>query len=195
MHAAWALCKAHWPLSGIACSGVCMWMQEQKQSACVFHFSFQMCLPCVWVVVEEESLPPCRCLCAAQRSYAVMLCTDEVRQPSHTWSHAPRAQEEASTGNLTRETYIQTKELPEGAALQAQADGTINSSRPEHTKRTQGNAEQRKATHAGQADRTNTANTTPANRKPNTASTTRKPNGTEYCTGTGTMVLYRFSEK
>ena len=131
-----------------------MWMQEQKQSACVFHFSFQMCLPCVWVVVEEESLPPCRCLCAAQRSYAVMLCTDEVRQPSHTWSHAPRAQEEASTGNLTRETYIQTKELPEGAALQAQADGTINSSRPEHTKRTQGNAEQHKATHAGQAEPT-----------------------------------------
>ena len=44
--------------------------------------------------------------------------------------------------------------MPEGAALQAQADGTINSSRPEHTKRTQGNAEQRKATHAGQAEPT-----------------------------------------
>ena len=32
--------------------------------------------------------------------------------------------------------------------------GTINSSRPEHTKRTQGNAEQHKATHAGQAEPT-----------------------------------------
>ena len=31
---------------------------------------------------------------------------------------------------------------------------TINSSRPEHTKRTQGNAEQHKATHAGQAEPT-----------------------------------------
>ena len=32
--------------------------------------------------------------------------------------------------------------------------GTINSSRPEHTKRTQGNAGQRKATHTGQAEPT-----------------------------------------
>ena len=32
--------------------------------------------------------------------------------------------------------------------------GTVNSSRPEHTKRTQGNAEQHKATHAGQAEPT-----------------------------------------
>ena len=32
--------------------------------------------------------------------------------------------------------------------------GTINSSRPEYTKRTQGNAEQHKATHAGQAEPT-----------------------------------------
>merc|ERR1712023_226671 len=48
---------------------------------------------------------------------------------------------------------------------------TINSSRPEHTKRTQGNAEQRKATqsNARRASRTNAAETTPANQKPNTA--------------------------
>merc|ERR1712023_125279 len=48
---------------------------------------------------------------------------------------------------------------------------TINSSRPEHTKRTQGNAEQRKATqsNARRASRTNVIETTPANQKPNTA--------------------------
>ena len=61
---------------------------------------------------------------------------------------------------------------------------TINSSRPEHTKRTQGNAEQRKATHAGQAEPTQqkqhqqTKNRTP--RIPNATRNHRRPKTETY---------------
>ena len=62
--------------------------------------------------------------------------------------------------------------------------GTINSSRPEHTKRTQGNAEQHKATHAGQAEPTQpkqhqqTKNRTP--RIPNTTRNHQRPKTETY---------------
>ena len=68
--------------------------------------------------------------------------------------------------------------------LSYSVQSTINSSRPEHTKRTQGNAEQHKATHAGQAEPTQpkqhqqTKNRTP--RIPNTTRNHQRPKTETY---------------